>query len=192
LKTLPVEELRAGLGEVIKYGIIWDENFFDFLEQRITEIMQLNRKDLQEIVKKSCAIKAEVVGQDEREGGIRAILNLGHTFGHALEALTNYRKYRHGEGVAIGMVLASQVAAEMDLLSQEDVQRVIRLISSYGLPTQDKNVPTGDILESMYHDKKAEAGKIKYIIPEAIGRVRITTEVPEATVLRVLSQDMSH
>lgn len=187
LKTLPVEELRAGLAEVIKYGLIWDGNFFDYLEKRFREILSLNQEDLREIVKQSCAIKAQVVAQDEREGGLRAILNLGHTFGHALEALTHYRDYRHGEAVAIGMVMACMVSGELGLLSAEELNRVTVVIRSFGLPVEDRNVAAQDILASMYHDKKAEAGKIKYVIPETIGRVRITSAIPEDLILRVLS-----
>ncbi len=187
LKTLPPEELKAGLAEVIKYGLIWDGKFFSYLEQRNREILNLNRADLQEIIKQSCTIKAQVVAVDERETGLRAILNLGHTFGHALESLTNYRKYRHGEAVAIGMSLACQVALEMGLLTKDEVGQVNLLIGSYGLPVEDREVPANDIMQSMYHDKKAESGKIKYVIPEAIGRVRITSEIPESTVLKVLS-----
>jgi 3-dehydroquinate synthase len=186
LKTLPMEELRAGLAEVIKYGIIWDEGFFNYLEQSFGEILSLNQLDLRRIVRKSCAIKANIVAQDEREGGIRAILNLGHTFGHALEALTNYQVYRHGEAVAVGMVMACKVSRELDLMTVEELNRVSRVIKSFGLPVEDRKVGAEDILNSMYHDKKAEAGRIKYIIPETIGQVRISSEIPEELILRIL------
>lgn len=187
LKTLPVEELRAGLAEVIKYGLIWDGNFFSYLENRFREILSLNPEDLREIVKQSCAVKAQVVAQDEREGGLRAILNLGHTFGHALEALTHYRVYRHGEAVAVGMVIACKVSRELGLFSAEELNRVKGVIRSFGLPVEDRKVGAQDMLASMYHDKKAEAGRIKYVIPETIGRVRITSAIPEELVLKVLS-----
>lgn len=186
LKTLPVEELRAGLAEVIKYGLIWDGNFFDYLEKTFREILSLKQQDLRQIVKQSCAIKAQVVAQDEREGGIRAILNLGHTFGHAMEALTNYRRYRHGEAVAVGMVMAFKVSRELGLVTEEELNRVKKVIGSFGLPVEDGHIGAQDILASMYHDKKAEAGKIKYIIPETIGRVQITSAVPEELILRIL------
>ncbi|HEX3031529.1 MAG TPA: 3-dehydroquinate synthase, partial [Bacillota bacterium] len=189
LGTLPVEELRAGLGEVVKYGLIWDEAFFVYLEDNAEKILALETETLLKIIAKACTIKAEVVAKDEREENLRAILNLGHTFGHALEALTSYRKYRHGEAVAIGTVLACRVAEEQGLVSREQVLRVENLFHRLGLPLEDRELSPESILASMYHDKKAQAGKIKYVIPEGIGRVRLTTQVPEELVLKVLGRE---
>ncbi|HEX3030734.1 MAG TPA: 3-dehydroquinate synthase [Bacillota bacterium] len=186
LKSLPPRELRAGLGEVVKYGLIWDKNFFSLLEKEAPALLQHQPQLLGSIISTSCNIKAQVVARDEREENLRAILNLGHTFGHALETLTNYRKYRHGEAVAIGMNIAARVSAAMGLYSDHEADRVEKLLNQLGLPVWDRELTPEAIVRAMYHDKKAVAGRISYIIPEAIGQVRITKEVPEELVLKVL------
>lgn len=187
LKSLPEDELKAGLAEVIKYGLIWNPEFFDYLQQHTGEILALAPGALKEIVQQSCAIKAGVVAEDERELGLRAILNLGHTFGHAFEALTNYREYRHGEAVAIGMVLAARVSEGLGMLTMEETARIKAVIQGFGLPVNDRtNQNPQAVLESMTHDKKAEGGHTKYILPQGIGKVIISADVPQDQILRVL------
>lgn len=154
IKTLPEREYLTGLAEVIKYGIIWDSGFFGFLEQNQSAIGSRDQECLQQIVHRCCAIKADIVAQDETEGGIRALLNLGHTFGHALEALTGYRRYNHGEAVAIGIVLAARLAAESGVLSSSDHDRIQNLIVSLGLPTSYERLVSSDIINQMRKDKK--------------------------------------
>jgi 3-dehydroquinate synthase len=187
LRSLPEREFRAGMAEVIKYGIIWDTDFFNFLEHNQDRIKSMETRALEHIVKASCYIKARVVEQDETEQGLRAILNLGHTFGHAFEALTHYREYVHGEAVAIGMVSAARVAAKMGLLKTAETERIEALIKAFGLPVNFTGLSVEDIIESMYHDKKVLAGKIRFIIPDAIGRAKILPDVPAETIREVLA-----
>lgn len=188
LNTLPDREIKTGLAEVIKYGVIWDETFFNFLQQSVEKVLALEPEALTAIVKTSCSIKAQVVESDEKELGVRAILNYGHTFGHAVEALTNYTKYRHGEAVAIGMVWAARLAATQGMLSDQECDRVLDLISSYGLPTHETGLGAQAIMEAMYHDKKAEAGRIKYILPTAIGKVKIVDHLTAEAVTNFLTE----
>ncbi|MDH5201718.1 MAG: 3-dehydroquinate synthase [Nitrospirota bacterium] len=174
LKTLPLRELRAGLAEVIKYGVIWDEKLFDFLELNRNKILSLDRDSLVHIIKRSCEIKAEVVSKDERESGLRAILNYGHTIGHAIETVTGYKRYLHGEAVAIGMCLEARLSTMLKFIDNNKVVRIKSLIESYGLPSE---MPAGidikNILSSIQLDKKAIAGELKFILPERIGNVKI-------------------
>ncbi|GAW94127.1 3-dehydroquinate synthase [Calderihabitans maritimus] len=174
LDTLSLRELRAGLAEVIKYGVIWDETFFQYLENNLEEVLNQNKTALGYIVYHSCAIKARVVEMDEEEQGLRAILNFGHTIGHALETLTNYATYRHGEAVAIGMVAAAHIAANAGFCSREDVERIKAILTRAGLPV---DLPPGlkkeEIISAMYHDKKNLEGKITLVLPHRIGRVEL-------------------
>jgi 3-dehydroquinate synthase len=183
LKTLPKREFLAGMAEVIKYGVIWDEVFFRFLEEKREKILNLDRDALEHIIKRSCEIKAEVVSEDEREIGLRAILNYGHTIGHALETATGYSEYLHGEAVAIGMYCEAKLAYLAGLIDKKEVERIRALINSYGLPQQ---MPSGideeKILASMQLDKKAVAGRLKFILPERIGSVRIETVTDAAKI----------
>ena len=178
LKTLQKREFLAGVAEVIKYGVIWDDGFFDFLETERKKILNLDREALLYIVKRSCEIKAEVVSKDERESGLRAILNFGHTIGHAIETATEYRKYLHGEAVAIGMHLEARLASMLNLIDIVTVSRIKALIDSYGLPSEKPlDIDVEHILSSMELDKKAVAGQLKFILPEKIGKVRIQAGV---------------
>jgi len=187
LNTLQKREFLAGLAEVIKYGVIWDEELFDFLEKNRTRILNLDRDVLMYVIKRSCEIKAEVVSKDEREAGLRSILNFGHTIGHAIETASGYRKYLHGEAVSIGMCLEAKLASMLDLINNKKVVRIKSLIDSYSLPSE---MPLGadveHILSSMKLDKKAVAGELKFILPEEIGRVRIHKGVSGKTLRNLL------
>jgi len=174
LKTLPRRELLAGLAEVIKYGVIKDARFFAFLEDKRDKILGLDKKTAGHIVKRSCEIKAAVVAKDERESGLRAILNYGHTIGHAIETVTKYKKYLHGEAVAIGMNLEAKLAEALKLLKERDALRIKSLIDSYGLPSEmPKGINMNSLMPSMQLDKKTVAGELKFILPERIGKVKI-------------------
>ena len=191
LKTLPVREFRAGMAEVIKYGIIWDKDLFTKLEQAgdIEHFAGINQELLQTILVRSARAKAEVVSQDEKEAGLRAILNYGHTIGHAVESLTNYQQFVHGEAVAIGMVAAGKIAHSMGLWTEEEANRQDKLIAKTKLPTK---IPTeldiNAIIETLQSDKKVKAGKVRFILPTQIGKVIITDKVTDGIVKNVIEQ----
>jgi len=187
LATLPKKELLAGLSEVIKYGVIYDEGLFTFLENNRDNILNLERDALVYIIKRSCEIKAEVVSKDERESGLRAILNYGHTIGHAIETVTEYKRYLHGEAIAIGMYIEAKLSKRLKFINKDVVFRIRRLIGSYGLPSkmpEDININT--ILSGIQLDKKAVAGELKFILPEKIGRVKIYKGVTEKVIRGLL------
>lgn len=184
LKTLPERELAAGMGEVIKYGIIWSDDFFRYLEDHTADIWQLDFKVLAEVIHRCCAIKAEVVHADEKEGGLRAILNLGHTFGHAIETFMGYGVWLHGEGVGAGMVMASRVALGRGKISASDFDRIVALIKANKLPVaRPSNMTAADFTRLMIHDKKVKAGKVRFIIPDALGKASLYADVTDAEVL---------
>ena len=174
LQTLPAREISAGLAEVIKYGPIADMAFLDWIEAHITELVARDVHALAHAVRRSCEIKAQVVSQDEREGGLRAILNFGHTFGHAIEAGLGYGDWLHGEAVGCGMVMAAQLSQAMGLVDQAFVQRLTRLIGAAGLPVRgpvlDAVDNAGRYLDLMRVDKKAEAGTIRFVLIDGPGR----------------------
>ncbi len=173
LSTLPPREFTAGLAEVIKYGVILDPGLFTLLEDRLADVQRLDRDMLTCVVRACCAIKASVVAEDETEGGLRAILNFGHTVAHALESLTGYTRYLHGEAVAIGMVAAARVSRRLGLCSESDVQRIRALLERSGLPTEIPAELRGDPLaRAMRTDKKTRDGAIKFVCLEAIGKTR--------------------
>jgi 3-dehydroquinate synthase len=187
LKTLPMRQLLAGLAEVIKYGVIYDNELFAFLEGNKDRILNLDENALIHIIRRSCEIKAAVVSHDERESGLRAILNYGHTIGHAIETVTGYTKFLHGEAIAIGMYLEARLAEMLNLIDEEQVSRIKSLISSYGLPCEKPaDIKPQSIFLSMQLDKKAVAGELKFILPEKIGNVRIQKNVPEKSIRDVL------
>jgi len=174
LKTLPKREFLAGIAEVIKYGVIWDEELFNFLENERSKILALDSGSMLHIIKRSCEIKAEVVSKDERESGLRSVLNFGHTIGHAVETATEYRKFLHGEAIAIGMCLEAELSGKLKFISIDKVQRIKSLIESYGLPSKmPEDIDKQHVLSSMELDKKAVAGELRFILPEKIGKVRI-------------------
>jgi len=170
LSTLPDEEYRAGLAEVIKYAVIWDLSFFDFLEQNATGILDKKKDMLEKIISRCCEIKAEVVSRDECESGLRAILNYGHTFAHAIEALSGYHGITHGLAVAMGMRVAARLAVLLNMLTPEEEERQASLFNVYGL-THTVNVDREKAWEIMGLDKKVDKGNRIYILPSAIGKV---------------------
>lgn len=191
LQTLPEREFRAGMAEVIKYGIIWDAELFAMMEQcdRLDQLHYLSENLLQEILVRSCQAKADVVSKDEKEAGLRAILNYGHTIGHAVESLTGYRVVNHGEAVAIGMVAAGQLAVNLDLWKQAAQDRQLALIQKTGLPIKlPEGIDLDAIIDALQTDKKVKAGKVRFILPTQIGVVKITDQVSSEQVERVLQQ----
>jgi 3-dehydroquinate synthase len=190
LKTLPDREFRAGLGEVIKYGIIYDAPFFRRLEKSLDRILARDPAELSAVVARCCAIKADVVGQDETESGLRAILNYGHTIGHGLEAISSYGKYLHGEAISIGQVAASYLSAALLGMPGQDVERVRELFFRAGLPVCVKLSPAQRkaLLEAMRLDKKVSAGEIKFVLARGIGRVEFGQSVPDELVNRILDR----
>ena len=186
LKTLPEIEFRCGMAEIIKYGIIADEMLFNFLESRINDIKNLDFNALQYIIGASCKIKASIVSKDERENGLRSVLNYGHTIGHTLESLTGYEKYKHGEAVAIGMVAAAFISHKAGLCDKKDVERVKTLIESYDLPTQLPEISPEKILTTLYYDKKVINDRIKLILMKKPGDVVIRDDIPNEIILESL------
>mgnify|MGYP000850272541 FL=1 len=186
IKTLPEREYLTGLAEVIKYGIIWDLEFFNYLENNLTRIMSRDSECLMHIVSRCCSIKAEVVAQDETESGLRALLNLGHTFGHAFENLTNYEQFTHGEAVGIGIIYAARLAHNLGLLPQPDEDRIENLIVRAGLPVSYGNLNGADIIAQMHKDKKNIGGRMQLILPTGLGISQIFNDVSEAQIATVL------
>ena len=189
LKTLPMREFRAGMAEVIKYGIIWDVQLFAEMEEskRLDQLRYLKPELLDHILTHSCQAKADVVGKDEKEAGLRAILNYGHTIGHAVESLTGYRVVNHGEAVAIGMVAAGQIAVELGLWQKAETERQDALIEKTGLPTKlPSGVDIEAIIEALQTDKKVKDGKVRFVLPTQIGAVTVTDQVPSDTIRQVL------
>ncbi|MEQ1592438.1 MAG: 3-dehydroquinate synthase [Thiobacillaceae bacterium] len=187
LKTLPPRELSAGLAEVIKYGLIWDIEFLAWLEVNMDKLRALDPAAITHAIYRSCEIKAQVVGQDEREGGIRAILNLGHTFGHAIETGMGYGNWLHGEAVGAGMVMAVDASQRMGWLSDADVARTRALIRAAGLPDVAPDLGIDTYLDYMGHDKKVESGKMRFVLLKKLGEAVITGDVPEATLRATLA-----
>ena len=181
LRSLPAREFSAGLAEVIKYGPIADPAFLDWLEQNLDPLMARNPIALAHAVRRSCEIKAAVVGQDEREAGLRAILNFGHTFGHAIEAGLGYGAWLHGEAVACGMVLASELSVRLGLAQSDIVPRLRRLLQRADLPVQAPDWPLARWLSLMRVDKKAEAGEIRFVLIAGLGRA-VVRAAPDALV----------
>jgi len=198
LGTLPPRELMAGYAEIVKYGLIRDMGFFEWLEQNGQDVLALKEEALSHAVYTSCKAKADIVKADEREGGVRALLNLGHTFGHALEAAANYDgRLLHGEAVSIGMVMAFDLSAKMGLCAQEEPARVEAHLKSCGLKTQISDITphlkasSDDLWDNMTRDKKASGGKIGFILARGIGDAFQTTEVNEQDVMTLLNERLS-
>jgi 3-dehydroquinate synthase len=187
LATLPPRELSAGLAEIIKYGPIFDIGFLDWIEGRLPALVGHDREALARAVQRSCEIKAEVVGQDERESGLRAILNFGHTFGHAIEAGLGYGAWLHGEAVGCGMVLAADLSAELGLVPADFVARLRRIVQAAGLPVQAPRMPIARWLELMRVDKKAEGGEIRFVLIDGPGRA-VVRPAPDTLVRRVIER----
>jgi 3-dehydroquinate synthase len=187
LKSLPRREFLAGLSEVIKYGVIWDRDFFDYLEKHREDIMKLRGEALIGIIKRSCEIKAEVVSRDEREAGLRAILNYGHTIGHAVETATGYTRYLHGEALAMGMHTEAELARTLGITDREEVALIKALIDSYGLPSGlPGDVDKEALVGAMELDKKALAGTLRFTLPEKVGKVKVNEPVDREKLRAVL------
>ena len=187
LRTLPKRELAAGLAEVIKYGVIADAAFFAWLEDHMGKLIERDPSALRQAVRRCCEIKAEVVAGDEREQGRRAILNFGHTFGHAIETLTRYQRYLHGEAVAIGMAMAMELSARLGLATDAEGERVRTLLARADLPLTAAGVAPDAMLEAMTMDKKAKDGRIRFVVCESIGRVSITAEAPRQAAVAAMA-----
>lgn len=185
LDTLPDRELSAGLAEIIKYGPIADATFLDWIERHLDDLLARDKSALAHAVKRSCEIKAWVVGQDERESGLRAILNFGHTFGHAIETGLGYGEWLHGEGVGCGMVLASELSARLGLMPPAFVERMTRLIERARLPVKAPRMPIERWLELMRVDKKNEGGEIRFVVIESLGKAGLRG-APDALVAEVI------
>ena len=171
LKTLDSREVSAGLAEVVKYGVIQDHDFFCWLESHVAELKSGDPDALIYAIKRSCQIKAEIVALDEREGSLRAVLNYGHTFGHAIEALAGYGEWRHGEAVSVGMVVAANISKEQGLCTQQDVERIARLLQSLDLPINPPDYPLNDYVASMERDKKVKDGTLTLVLNRGLGDV---------------------
>lgn len=187
LKTLPEEELLGGLAEVIKYGVIRDEEFFGFLKQNRHRILELESDILEKTIRICCQIKADVVSEDEREGGVRRILNYGHTIGHAVEGASDYTII-HGLAVSIGMVAAAKLAVATGLLSEVAKARIVELLEEFKMPIDiPGNLDRTRIKKYLLTDKKAVGGKVHYVLPTKIGATKVTDEVSEEQVDSVLN-----
>jgi 3-dehydroquinate synthase len=186
LKSLPDRELRAGLAEVIKHGVIASAELFVYLEQNAGALLAKDLTALRQPVLRSCEIKAAVVAQDEREQGLRAILNYGHTFGHAMEAASGYSRFLHGEAVALGMCAAGAMARDLGMVEESFEVRQRACIAAYELPVVWPAMPVDAVIQAMQKDKKARAGTLKFILAEAMGRVTQRTDISEAAVRRAL------
>jgi 3-dehydroquinate synthase len=185
LQTLPRREFTSALAEVIKYGVIQAADVLEFLEDRpkLSRYADFAPADLQHLLVRSAECKALVVQQDEKEGGLRAILNYGHTLGHALETVTQYRRYLHGEAVAIGMVAAGEIAQRIGWWSVAESQRQRRLIEKAGLPSQwPAGIPWEAVLQAMQADKKVKQGRIRFILPRQIGQAELSDQVGLADI----------
>lgn len=187
LQTLPPRELSAGLAEVIKYALIMDVEFLDWLEQHLPAMMALDLEILAQAVKRCCAYKADIVAQDERESGIRAILNFGHTFGHVIETHEGYGNWLHGEAVAAGMVQAAALSQKLGWISVEDVARVKRVLSLANLPIMPPPIALDTALGLMGHDKKVKQGQIRLILLKSLGEAVVTSDFDAQLLTEVLS-----
>jgi 3-dehydroquinate synthase len=185
LRTLPPRELSAGLAEVIKHGAIADADFLDWIEANTSALLACDTDAMAHAVLRSCEIKSAVVSADEREGGIRATLNFGHTFGHAIESGLGYGEWLHGEAVGCGMVMAADLSARLGQISKIDADRLKRIIASMHLPIAPPKLGSQRFMQLMQVDKKTEAGQIRYITLGSIGAARIQ-QVPDATVIETL------
>lgn len=192
LKTLPLSEIRSGMAEVIKYGMIADKSLFEYVEKNVNDLLNLNFKKLEKVVVRCCKIKADIVAQDEKDDvagrGIRAKLNFGHTVGHAMEAAGAYASYRHGEAIAVGMLAACGIAGEIGWAGEDVLLRLRRLIEKTGLPVFAKGLSADKILRHMSYDKKFLKGKNTFVLPRSIGNCELYPDVPESLVRKVLNR----
>jgi 3-dehydroquinate synthetase len=183
---LPERQFRSGLAEVIKYGVIADKKLFAYLEKNMEKVLRRDRAALDYLIPRCAQIKAEVVGRDERESGLREILNFGHTFGHALESVTKYRRYQHGEAVAWGMMVAALLGHEVGMMVAEDVSRIVALVRRMGALPEWPRVAPRVMIEAMRSDKKTQAGKLRFVLSRRIGEAESVDSVAMDAVESVL------
>ena len=187
LATLPDRDFRSGLAEVVKYGVILDADFFAYLETHADAVLSRDAQAVRHVVARCCQLKADVVAQDEREEtGVRAALNYGHTFAHAFETAAGYGGWMHGEAVAAGMICASKLAERLGRIGPEVTDRQRQLLQKFGLPTWPESWPAADLLATMRSDKKAVAGKLRFVLPSRLGAVELVDDVAEREVVGVL------
>ncbi len=187
LTTLPQRELSAGMAEVIKYALIMDADFLTWLEDNMSALMSLDKVALAEAVARCCQYKADIVAQDERESGKRALLNFGHTFGHVIETHEGYGKWLHGEAVAAGMVQAAQLSQQMGWISEQDVQRISEVLQAAHLPIKPPAIDTQTALGLMQHDKKVKSGQVRLILLKSVGEAVVTADFDQTLLEAVLT-----
>jgi 3-dehydroquinate synthase len=188
LATLPDRELKSGLAEVIKHGIVWDPLLFAWLERTMPQLLARDAAALSYAISRSCEIKATVVARDEREHNLRAILNFGHTFGHAIEVATSYEKYLHGEAVALGMIIAMDLSCRLGMVDASLKQRLRDMIASAGLPTEAPHIGAARAYEAMQMDKKVLGGTVRLVLLEKLGRAVVTDQFPKAALEATLAE----
>lgn len=187
LKTLPAREFAAGIAEVIKYGIIYDDAFFVWLEDNLDDLYALDEQALTYAISRCCQIKAEVVAKDEKESGIRALLNLGHTFGHAIEAELGYGKWLHGEAVSSGTLMAAKTAELQGLITPQQVKRILSILKKAQLPVHIPDTMTfDDFMKHMMRDKKVLSGELRLVLPTGIGSAEVVKGVPESIIRQAI------
>ena len=187
MESLPKREIATGLGEIIKYGIIYDADFFVYLEQHADAVLALEREAAVHMIARSCEIKAAVVSEDEKESGLRRILNFGHTMAHAIEKETGYIRYNHGEAVAIGMIGAADISARLGMIPEADVARVEALVARMQLPTKAEGCTVDAMYRDIFHDKKTINGKVNWVLMQGIGKVTCRNDVPEDIVREAMA-----
>ena len=186
LATLKASEISAGLAEVIKYGLIYDSEFFLWLQKNMQQIVSNDPAAVAHVIQRSCAIKAEIVAQDEKEQSVRALLNFGHTFGHAIEKLTGYGNWTHGDAVAVGMVLAARLSEKMSLITPEDVQNIEEILTAANLPISLPNIEPAELLAAMQSDKKVKDRNIQLVLLKNIGEAFLTADYSQEDLANIL------
>lgn len=187
LKTLPLNELISGIAEVIKYAIILDADFFCWLEENITQLLTLNHKSLSYCIKRCCELKAKLISLDERENNLRSLLNLGHTYGHAIEVHTGYGSWLHGEAISVGIIMAARTSELLGYLSKNDFTRIFSLLKKAGLPIKGpKNMSAASYLPHMIRDKKVISGDIRLVLPLSIGKADIFSSIDKNIILTAI------
>ena len=186
LATLEASEISAGLAEIIKYGLIFDSEFFQWLQKNMQQILSNDRAAVDYVIQRSCAIKAEIVAQDEKEQSVRALLNFGHTFGHAIEKLTGYGNWTHGDAVAVGMVLAARLSENMSLITPEDVQNIEEILTAANLPISPPNIDPAELLAAMQSDKKVKDRNIQLVLLKNIGEAFLTADYSQEDLVNIL------
>ncbi len=186
LETLKATEISAGLSEIIKYGLIYDKEFFQWLQKNTQQILSNDPVAVAHAIQRSCAIKAEIVAQDEKEQSVRALLNFGHTFGHAIEKLTGYGNWTHGDAVAVGMVLAARLSENMSLITPEDVQNIEEILTAANLPISLPNIDPAELLAAMQSDKKVKDRNIQLVLLKNIGEAFLTADYSQEDLVNIL------